>query len=123
MGEGRERATTSIGRKSERHGSQAHYVNCRSAEDRSSTTGKVGKGESAGEEGRLERNSSITMKARFSLAGLFAFLGEKSFATFIAAKFLKIRCHANFACASDTVARNMKRFCVNRIRSARRSCF
>ena len=44
MGEGRERATTSIGRESERHGSQADYVNCCPEEDRSGTTGKVGKG-------------------------------------------------------------------------------
>jgi hypothetical protein len=75
MGEGKERATTSIGRKSEKHGSQAEYVNCCSEEDRSGTTGKVGKGESAGEEGRLERNPAITMKARCcSLAGLLVFL-------------------------------------------------
>ena len=40
-GEGWERATTSI--EDDGHGSQAHYVNCCSAEDRSSTTGKVGK--------------------------------------------------------------------------------
>ena len=42
MGESWERATTSI--EDDWHGSQAHYVNCCSAEDRSSTTGKVGKG-------------------------------------------------------------------------------
>jgi hypothetical protein len=42
MGEGWERATTSI--EDDWHGAQAHYVNYCSAEDRSSTTGKVGKG-------------------------------------------------------------------------------
>jgi len=44
MGEARGGITTSIGRKDEWSGSKAHFVNCRPAEDRSGTTGEVGKG-------------------------------------------------------------------------------
>jgi hypothetical protein len=43
MGETWERTTISIGKKDERHASQAHSFNCRSAEDRGGTTCKVGK--------------------------------------------------------------------------------
>jgi len=59
MGEARRRITTGVGKKDEWHGSKAHFVNCRPAEDRSGTTGKVGKGQSAAKEGRLVRNYNV----------------------------------------------------------------
>jgi hypothetical protein len=56
MGEGWERNTTSI--EDDWHGSQADHVNYCSAEDRSPTTGKVGQGQSAGEEGCLKKSAT-----------------------------------------------------------------
>lgn len=70
MGEARERITTSIGKKGERRGSKAHLVNCRPAEDRSGTTGEMGKGSSAAEEGRLERNYNVKDEGPLLVVGL-----------------------------------------------------
>lgn len=70
MGEARERIATSIGKKDEWHGSKAHFVNCRPAEDRSGATGEMGKGSSAAEEGRLDRNYNVKDEGPLLVADL-----------------------------------------------------
>jgi hypothetical protein len=49
MGEGKKRATTSIGRESERIGSEANDVSLSPSQDCSGSTGEMGEGESGQE--------------------------------------------------------------------------